>query len=363
MKKVTIRFYNKNNLGDDLFVKLIADRYSDNFITYATMSNKFFSNVKNLKVYRNNFVFYISKFVEKITGRRNLLLGSLITKSDLLLYVGGSIFIENNNLSIWRKEKSFYKNLSLPYYILGSNFGPAHTPEFTEIVKDIVAGAEDVCFRDEKSYEVFKDISSARVATDIAFTLKPEAYAASNKNTVVISVINADSRFSPDLAKQYRQKIAQLAEKFVNQQREVILMSFCHYEGDAASAESIRDLMPESFAKQVKIYDYDGDLEDALSVLGAANVIVGGRFHATILGLVLGKKVLPMAYSDKTINILNDIGFKGPVVDMRDMDSFNVERFDVSELMANDVRAQVSIAEKQFEKLDKVLTRREMTNE
>lgn len=358
MKKVLLKYYNTNNLGDDLFVKIITERYANSFTIINRRSNKYFSSAKNVRIVKNPLLYFAFRLFEKI-GYNNPLIKFLAKKNDIFVYIGGSIFIEADNISHWRKEKDFYKNLSLPYYILGSNFGPAHTSDFTEVIRDIVRGAEDVCFRDEKSYEVFKDLSSARVATDIAFTLNPKPYVASDKNTVVISVINADHRFSPELAKKYRQKIAQLAEKFINQQREVVLMSFCRYEGDLSSAEAIRDLMPQSFAEQVKIYDYNGDLEGALGVLGAANIIVGGRFHATILGLVLGKKVLPMAYSDKTINILNDIGFKGPVVDMRDVDNFNVERFDVSLLEANEISSQLVLAEKQFEQLDKVLIRKD----
>ena len=77
-----------------------------------------------------------------------------------------------------------------------------------------------------------------------------------------------------------------------------------------------------------------------------------------ILGLLFGKKVLPVAYSDKTINILNDMGFIGPVIDINNIDNFDVKAFDLSSLKINDIDTQKNLAEKQFRELDKVLEKR-----
>ena len=51
MKKVLVYFYSKNNLGDDLFVKIITDRYNNEFSSIVTVSNKSFDRTVNLKLY------------------------------------------------------------------------------------------------------------------------------------------------------------------------------------------------------------------------------------------------------------------------------------------------------------------------
>ena len=40
---------------------------------------------------------------------------------------------------------------------------------------------------------------------------------------------------------------------------------------------------------------------------------------------MLKKAVIPMMYSDKTKNILEDMNFKGKILDIRKLDSFNAE--------------------------------------
>ena len=45
--------------------------------------------------------------------------------------------------------------------------------------------------------------------------------------------------------------------------------------------------------------------------------VIATRFHAMILGLAENKPVLPIIYSDKTINVLNDLNFEGEIIDLR----------------------------------------------
>jgi len=66
-----------------------------------------------------------------------------------------------------------------------------------------------------------------------------------------------------------------------------------------------------------------------------------------------------MYYSDKMRNVMDDIGFRGPSVDMRRMSSFDWSEFDPEELEFNDVGRQRVCAQEQFAELDRVLTRRD----
>ena len=72
----------------------------------------------------------------------------------------------------------------------------------------------------------------------------------------------------------------------------------------------------------------------------------------------MNKTIIPIAYSDKTINVLQDINFKGKYIDIESIDSF-----DVNELSDKDLSYKLNIdkykedANKHFEVLDKVLER------
>jgi colanic acid/amylovoran biosynthesis protein len=276
---------------------------------------------------------------------------------DLLVYIGGSIFIENNNISEWVKEKNFYLNLSIPYYILGSNFGPYKSPKYIGLVSDILGKSKDVCFRDKTSYELFKEFNSTRYATDIVFLADLSQYEIKKDKTVIFSIIDCDELFDNKITIKYEQEIINMTRKFINDGYKVIYMSFCKYEGDEIAIKRIVDNLDSSLICSVEIFSYDGNLEEALSVIARCEIIIATRFHAMILGFLFSKKVLPIAYSKKTIDVLNDLEFKGNVIDINNIDNFNGSDFDFNSLQINNVDKQVKLAELQFQELDKVLVK------
>ena len=227
-------------------------------------------------------------------------------------------------------------------------------------MRDIVSGAQDVCFRDKASYELFRDIPSVRVATDIAFTLNTGMFESVPKQTktVIISVIDAYSRFDEVTADRYEREIVNLSRQLVKDGYKVTLMSFCKYEGDEIATQRILGKMGKKLQESVSSYAYTGDINEALGILSRSEIIVASRFHAAILGLVFGKKVLPIVYSDKTLNILRDLDFDGPIFDIREIDKLSGRKFDISNLKSNDVSRQKKLAEKQFQELDKILEKR-----
>lgn len=353
---IGVRFYSALNLGDDLFIYILSRRYGENNI--LTYNQKIPSSLDKIYVLpRYKYIFF--RALEKIT-RKNFLDIWLSRSSEIYVYIGGSIFIENNNLQKWEEETRFYRDLSIPYYILGSNFGPYKNPKFVGIVRDIVSGAQDVCFRDKASYELFRDIPSVRVATDIAFTLNTGMFESVPKQTktVIISVIDAYSRFDIVTADRYEREIVNLSRQLVKDGYKVTLMSFCKYEGDEIAAQRILGKMGKKLQESVSSYSYTGDINEALGVLSRSEIIVASRFHAAVLGLVFGKKILPIVYSDKTLNILRDLDFDGPIFDIREIDKLSGRKFDISNLKSNDVSRQKKLAEKQFQELDKILEKR-----
>jgi colanic acid/amylovoran biosynthesis protein len=359
MKKVLIDFYSKNNLGDDLFVSILASRYKNTFSIITTQNTPLFKKIKNLKVHQIPYIiFLLFKVVERIKKQRNILFGRYLRKNDLVAHIGGSIFIEGDNLARWRGDRDFYTNLSKPYYILGSNVGPYKSNEFMEILRDTFIHAEDVCFRDKASYRLFQDLDTTRVSTDIVFTLDAEPYMTETKKQVVFSLIDSYRKFDSSTALKYEREVLSLTRKFIDEGYEIVYMSFCKHEGDEHAAERIIAKAPLTIRDKIEAYNYSGDMDGALTKIMQSEVVVATRFHAMILGLLFGKKVLPMAYSDKTIDMLNDIGFKGPAVDIRKTNDFNANKFDVNSFEKNDISKQIKTAELQFQELDKVLVKK-----
>ena len=175
---------------------------------------------------------------------------------------------------------------------------------------------------------------------------------------VIISVIDAYSRFDRVTADRYEREIVNLSRQLVKDGYKVTLMSFCKYEGDEIAAQRILGKMSKKLQESVSSYSYTGDINEALGVLSRSEIIVALRFHAAVFGLVFGKKILPIVYSDKTLNILRDLDFDGPIFDIREIDKLSGRKFDISNLKSNDVSRQKKLAEKQFQELDKILEKR-----
>ena len=108
--------------------------------------------------------------------------------------------------------------------------------------------------------------------------------------------------------------------------------------------------------ENIEYYFYRGNIVEALNKIADSQIVVGTRFHANILGLIMKKTIIPIAYSDKTINVLKDMNYKGKIFDIRDIGNFNIDSLDEQDLFYKyDVSFQKEDSEKQFEKLDEII--------
>lgn len=361
LNKVALRFYMANNLGDDLFVKILTSRYVNQFVTQRTMPNSSLSKVSNLKARGNRYLSFAFRKIGNLIRVNNLLTILIAKKSDLVVYIGGSIFIENDNYKNWVKEERFYRYIHKPYYILGANVGPYSDPRFITLLNEIFSNAGDVCFRESKTYDLFKDLDVTRLASDVAFAFDGSKYI-SNKKEAVISVIDCDNRFDKEVAEKYKEFIITMTESLIKQGYKVTLMSFCEAEGDEKAIRRLLQRFQPEQRQRIETYFYRGDIEEALNAIASCEIVVGTRLHSIILGLVFGKNVLPIIYSDKTLNILNDIGFKGDIVDFRKGNEVDLaallNRVHNSTLSPSKLEELRKSAELQFAGLDKILERR-----
>ena len=358
MKKALIIAYAKKNLGDDLFIYILAKRYTNTkfYLCAKTKYNKECFNLINFKLINSLVV----KEIDKISYNLNIPkinCNNIVSRfCDTMILIGGSMFMENVDIETCKKVLSDrFSYLKSDYYILGSNFGPYITEEYYNVHKELFKSAKDVCFREEYSYNLFKDLKNIRYASDIVFSMDITDIKIREDKRVVISIIDLTSRKDLAVYKEvYENKMRRTVEYFLNIGYEVTLMSFCNIEGDEKAIDSILNLVEGK--DRVNVYKYDGNIQEALTVIANCKIVIAARFHAMILGLLFNKTVIPMIYSEKTLNVINDIGFKGKYIKLEELSDFDVNNFIEQDLNYKfDVSNQIMDSKRQFEVLDTYL--------
>lgn len=355
MKKVTLHYYSAINLGDDLFVKIIAERYRNLFYVPYRSKRKVFGKIRNIRTATGFFGNIRNRVRARLGLNRPYVDLDSLEKGELFVYVGGSIFIEGDNIERWRNIEDFFMALNKPYYILGSNIGPYKGGQFLGIVRRILSTAVDASVRDRASYLLVDDLNNVRIAPDMVFNLDTHRYVVEQKKMVVFSLIDAYAKFDHSIADWYESEIYKLTQRFLLEGYEVTYMSFCRHEGDERAIERILKRFSADYRGKVRKHFYRGDIDQSLRLISASSMVVATRFHATILGMLFGKRVLPIAYSDKMLNVLNDMKFDSEVVDMRHTPS--MAKINFEDISTISVTSQIKDASKHFKHLDDVLER------
>ena len=104
MKNVKLNMYLRKNLGDDLFLKIILERYPNTIFhiqSNINYKNTFLKNYKNVKIY-SGIKNKIINFIYLITNQNKKMFHYIKNKCDLMITLGGSMFIEKG------KTKEFF---------------------------------------------------------------------------------------------------------------------------------------------------------------------------------------------------------------------------------------------------------------
>ena len=115
-------------------------------------------------------------------------------------------------------------------------------------------------------------------------------------------------------------------------------------------------MLGDDFGDQICELKYDGiNSKELLQAIAESEGVVTSRFHGVILGLAAGRPVFPVVYSDKTINVLNDMRFQGAYADIRALQEADSCMVIQEAALVESVEELKVSAQKHFEKLDEVL--------
>lgn len=365
--KILIKLYANVNLGDDLFLKMLLERYPNvKFILPAPDEYKIiFKQYSNLEIVKDaynfelgflnrgfNYLerkFFLSKYIKKIEKK---FLENFTVKGyqfDAFISIGGSIFMQQKKLPVY--SSIIYYQLAHKYckntFYLGCNFGPYNDSKFVEDYRNIFSDAKDVCFREKQSWSLFSNLNNIRCKPDIVFGFKFPKVSKKNK-TVGFSVVSARNGINEE---DYFKKYAELIEFYQKKNYEIYLFSFCENQGDGKTINSIVNLVSDH--KNINKIIYNGDIDEFLNVYSSMEQMYCGRFHAMILSMIFDQKIYPVIYSKKMLNVLDDIGYKGETISIENF--FNIQPdklLDQIHLNSYDIKEIKTESTEQFQKLD-----------
>lgn len=356
-KRIYASYYSAANLGDDMFLHLVAKEFGNtHFSAASSRPSASLRRLDNLALHHD----LVPRLVQRAFPRTRLLdryrlETERVERGDGALIIGGSLFIETGS-SDDLKRLAHLRDLPRPYVLAGCNVGPWKTDRYREGVQAVVAGADLALIRDTASVSAMGSLPNVVSSTDLLFCY-PLPSVPRTDGHLVVSVVDPARKGSPSSSIAYLERMADLVADSLALGLRVTLMSFCRYEGDLAAARSIRHRLPADLARRVSIHSYSGDIANSLSVLLSASHVVGGRFHAIILGMAGGAKILPISYGSKLSAVLTDIGYPGAMLQLEDMDAWPA-RSELFDSFADfDVSAARSRAHGDFHLLECLLER------
>lgn len=316
--KVFLDAYLNNNLGDDLMIQMVANRYPQHqfYIYNCNVLSSPACKSNNLVVMKSILPTekqYLLRLINKVLSFFHIPKIQLIRhfrrqSYDLHLELGGSIFMQVTPRSWINKvrDSEYILRHCRHNAIVGCNFGPYSNKEFLQKHKKLFQKYEVVTFRDTPSYNSFKELKNVKLFPDIIFNMQivPEFF---YKNIVGISVISLSNIGICRQKEKYMDGMISLINRLKNKYK-IILMSFCQNEGDLDTCIALK--ASGNFSDlQVEIYNHT-DVGESIKVISKFSAMVCTRFHASVLAICRNIPFVPVVYSSKITHMLDDLNYR-----------------------------------------------------
>lgn len=331
----------ERNIGDDLFIQTICNRYPEKcFIISSKAKYGSLLNVKNLKFSKVLECWMILDAISQEKKAKKIIanyikkiLQLFLGNYDIGVYIVGNAFKNKNYQG--KEQLQWLVNrakLTKEFYLISTNFGPFNDKRWIDDAKNIFSELKDICFRDIQSYDLFADLPNVRYAPDAILSLGKQK-SKKNKMKVLISIIDcsfyARENWLKKQTNNYENKIFEIIKEFENLGYEIVLINSNAVQDGPAS----RRIFEKCNSPSVSIYDYDGDLDELLTLYEEAMYVIGTRLHTIVLAWLYELPVFPFIYDIKVENMLKSYSYKGGYAHIKDVDQLDVST--VFEILEN----------------------------
>ncbi len=258
--------------------------------------------------------------------------------ADVVISSGGTYLIEAYGLVTQCTDYSICNNLNQQIFFYTQSLGPFTQSWSKEWMRSVFSSSSCILVRDEQSYANIKELNIdptpkvIRIA-DAAFSLanRNDLYRAKErrlprKMKIAFSVREWGIfryRTKENGIRAYRESIATLVKYFVEEGHEVSFFSTCQgvkeYTDDSKEAGEIMKLLPVHIVQQIAIQQEYVHFKKIMEQLKEVDFLIGTRLHMSILSLIVGTPVLPIAYEFKTKELFLNLGFERYVVSIENI--------------------------------------------
>lgn len=305
-KNIVVQAFLDKNIGDDLMIDILSKNFPEyDFYLWGLNENEYpaFKDLKNIHG------------IDKYKILKNLF------KIDAFLIIGGSIFHERigKYFNYHRRNLLIYimKLLGKKVLVLNCNIGPIKTEKGLRIFKKTFNNSDAITVRDKKSYRILEKLnvkSDFYLGSDYIFQYEDKDIIVEKKNdffTLGISVWN--HKRIENKRDAYIQMLSSVIRRCSKSIENCKIILFGFNSGLQNDELIINKVMKNVRNSEININKviYNDDINLFLRKFRKSDFIIGTRFHSIILSLKYEIPFLPVIYSIKTENLLNDISYHG----------------------------------------------------
>ncbi len=344
LMKIFLDVYLDNNLGDDIMVKGVLNKY---------LKHQFYTVSDNDSVHKtyeeNQNLTFISKKDKS----------SIMNEVDVYLTLGGSVFLFRKPANLVFRLKKIMsilkaKRNGAKIITVGSNLGPFNVIGGEMLTRYELSKNDDIAVRDSNSYEYIKQHVGNQVvfSDDIVFELLEEDLVREMKEVVGISCFTPSG--TQEVIDSLVNEYIQISDDILKNDKNVRISLFAFdtlKENDLVVAEMVLSRVCDP--TRVTIVPYIGDVEKFLEKFSQCSKMLAVRFHSAILAEIFKIPFYPIAYSNKMENYIKD---------SYSLSTLSIEEFSEKGLRYTefcntliDVSSRQDVIKKNIELLDKYL--------
>lgn len=304
---ILIDAYLDRNFGDDIMAETLIDYLQNNNKCFLIASNEF--------TYGHILTKFPKLSVVKSCDKEII----IKNKIECYIKIGGSMFKHNTiKEGVFRilEERKFrvLKNNKVKICILNCNVGPFKSKIGIRATKKILKYADLVTCRDKESYNYITNLRKVNtyIFSDIVFS-RTDLRRNTEKDQIL--GISAYTEYLPNLQScnlSYAISMAGIANEYLKRTENGKVKIFVFDTNICNDFPTAYEIYSQiKYSDKVELVPYMGSVDEFVSQFNKCSSMIGTRFHSIVLAILCGIPVLPVIYSNKTQNFLDDIGYNG----------------------------------------------------